>query len=56
MLLDNAIGLKFVLPLIHSINSRLLSLNSSILFLNFLGFVTVIGLNVVVVVKKMILG
>ena len=56
MLLDYAIGLKFVLLLIHSINSKFLSLNSPLLFLNILGFVMVIGLNVMLVVKKMILG
>ena len=55
LLLDYAIGLKFILPLIHSIDSRFFSLNSPLLFLIILGFIMVIELNVVVVVKKMIL-
>ena len=56
ILLDYAIGLKFIVPLIYSINSRLFSLNSPLLFLISLGLVMVIELNVVVVVEKMILG
>jgi len=56
ILLDYAIGLKLILSLIHSINSGFFYLNSPLLFLIILGFVMVIGLNVVVVVKKMILG
>ena len=52
---DYTIGLELILPLIHSINFRFLIL-SSLLFLVVLRFVMVVKLNVMLVIRKMIVG